>query len=415
MTARLAPPIRGARTERRGASRNAVRRAAALLVALMLVALPAFAQDSLEAAQRRELERIRREAAEKREAATRLKGQENKAVFQLRRAERELNLTRKRLRGLQQRHNTLDRRLEVTRADLERSAAQLEQQHDKLARRLRNMFKFGAARELELLLSPRSFGQLMARWDFLVMVAEQDHLLLEDIRGRKEMVQADQQRLVLNLTDLEKNARRTTAENRRLATLRQERATTVKTIQTQREAYESAAAELERTARAIQRLLAQLERKRKQESERARQQGRTPQPYTGDFARGQGSLEWPVGGEVVGRFGPEKHPKWGTTTLNNGVDIAASVGSPVRAVAKGRVDYTSEDFGAYGQIVILNHGDGYYTLYGHLSEILVSVGQEASSGQTIARSGDTGSLKGPILHFEVRKGGTSLDPETWLK
>jgi murein DD-endopeptidase MepM/ murein hydrolase activator NlpD len=79
------------------------------------------------------------------------------------------------------------------------------------------------------------------------------------------------------------------------------------------------------------------------------------------------------------------------------------------------VDYVSEDFGTYGQIVIVNHGDGYYTLYGHLSEIAVAVGNEVQSGQTIARSGDTGSLKGAILHFEVRKGGASLNPEEWLR
>jgi len=75
----------------------------------------------------------------------------------------------------------------------------------------------------------------------------------------------------------------------------------------------------------------------------------------------------------------------------------------------------SEDFGSYGQMVILNHGDGYYTLYGHLSSIAVAVGQEVQSGQAIAQSGDSGSLKGAELHFEVRKGGASLDPESWLQ
>ena len=100
-------------------------------------------------------------------------------------------------------------------------------------------------------------------------------------------------------------------------------------------------------------------------------------------------------GTVVGRFGPEVHPKWGTTTMNNGIDIQAAMGTPVHAVAKGRVEYTSEDYAGYGQIVILNHGDGYYTLYAHLSEILVEIGASVESGQIIGRVGDTGSLKGP--------------------
>ena len=66
-------------------------------------------------------------------------------------------------------------------------------------------------------------------------------------------------------------------------------------------------------------------------------------------------------------------------------------------------------------MIILNHGDGYYTLYGHLSEISVKVGDEVSAGQVIGSSGDTGSLKGPILHFEVRRGSAALNPEDWLR
>jgi len=391
-----------------------VRRLALVLIGL-LAAGTALAQDSLEAAKRQELEAIRREAREKREAAAQLKGQENKALAQLRRTERELNLTHKRLRSLDQRQRSLDGRLEVTRVDLDRSVLSLQQQKERLARRLRNLYKFGAARELEFLLSPRSFAQLLARWDFLVMIAEQDRILLQDVQARKEAVETNKQRLEINLSETERNARRTTRENDRLATLRQLRASTVTTIKSQRETYEAAAAELENTARAIQRLLTQLERRRQQESAHERAQGREPQPYTGDFARGQGQLDWPLRGSLVGRFGPERHPKWGTVTINNGIDIETEIGTPVRSVAKGRVDYTSEDFGTYGQMIIVNHGDGYYTLYGHLSEIGVSVGQEVAAGQVIGSSGDSGSLKGPVLHFEVRKGGTSLDPEQWLR
>jgi len=101
--------------------------------------------------------------------------------------------------------------------------------------------------------------------------------------------------------------------------------------------------------------------------------------------------------------------------MNNGIDIQASIGTPVHVVAKGRVDYTSEDYGTYGQMIIVNHGDGYYTLYGHLSSIAVATGQEVTAGQTIGQSGDTGSLKGPVLHFEIRKGSTALNPQSWLR
>jgi len=387
----------------------------ATLGALAVAVTAPLAQDSLEQAKRRELQAIQQQAKEKRDAASRLKGQENKELVRLRRTERDLGMTRRRINSLRRRQHNLDAQLDATRINLERSTLTLQSRRERLANRLRNVYKSGAARDLEFLLSTRSFGNLLARWDYLVMVAEQDRILLEEVRNQKEMVEADKVRLESNLTEVERNARRTNDENRRLAALRSERAGTVKRIQTERQAYEAAAVELERTARSIQRLLVTLERKRQEEANRARSQGRAPEPYTGDFARAEGQLEWPVRGDIVGRFGPEKHPKWGTVVPNNGVDIAAPIGTAVRAVARGRVDYTSEDFEAYGSMVILNHGDGYYTLYAHLSGISVGVGSEVTAGQVIGHSGDTGSLKGPVLHFEVRKGGSSLNPEDWLR
>jgi septal ring factor EnvC (AmiA/AmiB activator) len=389
---------------------------ASLAAAGLLIATPAAPQqDSLELAKRRELEEVKRLARENREAATRLKGRETQELTRLKNTERQLNRSRKRLTVLQRRRKNLDQQIEGTRVDLERSVLTLEQRRQQLARRLRNLYKFGIARELELLLSPHSFGQLLARWDYLVLVAEQDRLLVDDVRARKEQVEANQQRLVKNLDAVQRTAKRTTAESNRLDGLRRERESSVAAIQTQRKNYEAAAAELDRTARAISRLLQNLESSRKAEVGRARAEGRAPQPYSGNFGGAEGSLDWPLQGRLIGRFGPETHPKWGTVTPNNGVDIEASIGTPVRAVARGRVEYTSEDYGTYGQMIILNHGDGYFTLYGHLSEISVSVGQEVEIGTTIARSGDTGSLKGPILHFEVRKGGIPLDPERWLR
>lgn len=371
--------------------------------------------DSLEAAKRRELEEIQQQAAEKRAAAKRLKGQEVKELGNLKRTETALRKTRQRINLLKRRRENLDTQLEITRINVERSLQSLGTQRSLLARRLRNIYKFGPAREIEYLLSTQSFAQLLSRWDFFLMIAEQDRQMLEDVRERKVQVETLERRLEGHLTQIDRTARQTSSENQRLAQQRSQRQTAVRDIQTQRAAYEAAAEELEKTARSVRNLITTLERKRREEADRARAQGREPQPYTGDFARGQGALDWPVRGELVGRFGPEKHPRFGTTVLNNGIDIATGIGSPVHAVAKGRVDYASDDYGTYGQMLILNHGDGYYTLYGHLSEIRVAVGQEVTPSQVIGLSGDTGSLKGAILHFEVRKGAAAVNPEDWLQ
>ncbi|MCC6650358.1 MAG: peptidoglycan DD-metalloendopeptidase family protein [Candidatus Eisenbacteria bacterium] len=400
---------------RRGAFfARAVLAALALLLAAAPLA-PSRAQDSLETAKKRELEEIRRQANEKRKAAAALKPRESRALGDLRRTEKQLVQTRRRLRSLQQHEKALGAQLEVTRANLDRSIHELAVQRDLLRKRLRLMYQFGPASELEYLLSTRTFAQLMARWDFLNMVAEQDRMLLDGVRAKKEEVEANQEELESQRTQVLTTAKKTTKESVNLTSLRTQKARTVATIQTQRQQYEAAAAELERTARRIQSLLAQLERKRREEGDRARSEGRNPQPYSGDFAKGQGQLDWPVRGEVVGRFGIETHPRFKTQIHNDGMDIAAPIGTPVRSVGKGRVDFANDDYEGMGGMIVLNHGDGYFTLYGHLNDVLVSNGQEVQPGAVIGRVGDGGSLKGAILHFEVRKGSAPLNPENWLR
>jgi septal ring factor EnvC (AmiA/AmiB activator) len=393
--------------------------ALALLVAVstLVGSLPSRAQqaDSLESVKRRELEELQRQAREKRQKAGQLRGQETRALGALKRTERELRGTRRRLKALNQRRERLDHQLEITRANLQRSVESLGNQRRKLAKRLRHLYMIGPAREMEFLISTTSFAGLMMRWDFLQMVAEQDRLLLEGVRSEKEHVEANEARLEGNLSEVARNTQRSQRESSKLANLRHSRAGTVRQIQSKRSEYEAAAAELERSARAIAGLLARLERQRRAEAERARVQGRDPQPYSGNFAQGQGQLDWPVHGSVIGRMGLETHPRFGTQVRNDGIDIAVPVGTAVRAVGKGRVDFANDDYEGVGGMVVLNHGDGYYTIYSHLSDVNVSTGTEVASGTVIGRSGETGSLKGPMLHFEVRKGSSPMNPQSWLR
>jgi len=393
-------------------------RAAGCLLALALVVGGGVAraqQDSLEAQKRRELEALSQQAKEKRAQAGALKGQETRALGELKRTERELIATRKRLKTLGARRERIDDQLELTRANLERSVATLTSKRQQLAHRLRHIYMEGPARDLEFLVSTKSFAGLMMRWDFLQMVAEQDRLLLESVETERDKVEANKKRLESNLQEVSANAQMTTKQSTKLANLRESRANTVEEIQSKREEYEAAAAELERSARATAALLARLERSRQAEANRARGEGRNPQPYSGDFTRGQGQLDWPVQGSIVGHMGLETHPRFGTQVRNDGIDISVPVGTPVRAVAKGRVDFANDDYEGVGGMVVLNHGDGYYTIYSHLSDVTVSTGTEIASGTVLGHSGETGSLKGPVLHFEVRKGATALNPETWLR
>ena len=119
-------------------------------------------------------------------------------------------------------------------------------------------------------------------------------------------------------------------------------------------------------------------------------------------------------GRVVSKFGKHLHPVFKTVTLNEGVEIEAPLGSEVRTVFDGEVLYDGWLRG-YGRFLIIGHGSGYYTLYAHLSQLLVAKGEEVKRGEPVALLGETGSLSGPQLHFEIRKGKEKLDPLLWLE
>ncbi|ACK42380.1 MULTISPECIES: murein hydrolase activator EnvC family protein [Dictyoglomus] len=129
----------------------------------------------------------------------------------------------------------------------------------------------------------------------------------------------------------------------------------------------------------------------------------------------KGKLSWPVIGGITSGFGMRRHPLLGGAPLfHTGIDISASYGTPIRAAASGRVIFAGW-YGGYGNMIIIDHGGKISTVYGHLSKIVVKVGEEIAEGDVIGYVGSTGLSTGPHLHFEVRINGDPVDPLTWLK
>jgi septal ring factor EnvC (AmiA/AmiB activator) len=133
-----------------------------------------------------------------------------------------------------------------------------------------------------------------------------------------------------------------------------------------------------------------------------------------DFAAAKGRLLWPVEGKVTRWFGLQKDKRFGTSTFNGGIDIRAERRADVHAAHSGRADYV-DWLPGYGQCIILNHGGGYFTLYAHTSAVFVTAGDLVRAGDVIASVGETGSLHGPVLHFEIRKDAEPINPAPWLR
>jgi murein hydrolase activator len=137
---------------------------------------------------------------------------------------------------------------------------------------------------------------------------------------------------------------------------------------------------------------------------------RYPLEAAGAFAKLRGKLAWPVSGHLVARFGDTRAGgvRW------DGVLVATERGTPVKAVCEGRVIY-ADWLPGLGLLAILDHGDGYLSLYGHNERLYKAVGERVAAGDTIAAAGDSGGSGRPELYFEIRKGGKPVDPRPWFK
>jgi septal ring factor EnvC (AmiA/AmiB activator) len=132
------------------------------------------------------------------------------------------------------------------------------------------------------------------------------------------------------------------------------------------------------------------------------------------FEKNKGRLPWPVEGAIVKEFGKIVHPVYKTVTMSIGVDIGTGRGERVECVASGKVEYVGWMRG-YGQFVIVNHPGGYLTIYAHLDSIMVAKDKDVATGEALGTVGETGSLDGAKLHFQVRKSSDPLNPREWLE
>ena len=294
--------------------------------------------------------------------------------------------------------------LQRTQAQAVEATARLEATREAMNRRVVALYKMGEVGPLRVLFSSASLPELFARASTLRKLLEYD----ADLVAR---YQRDQEAVEVARRNAEEGARLRDLAAEQLETRRRqhEKERASKTallarVRQDRTLERAVLVELERAARALEEKLVSL-------GESSRLDVATLDAM--NFASHKGKLPTPVRGTLRTRFGRVVDEEYGTETFNKGVEFAVDHGDSVRAVAFGEVRFAGW-FRGYGKIVILDHGGQYFTVSGHLADLFVEVGQTVDRGDTIATAGDTGSLTGPSLYFEVRQGGEPLDPLSWL-
>lgn len=289
-----------------------------------------------------------------------------------------------------------------------------------LARELRLMQKSGPMGEVTLLLSAKEPAELISRYRFIKALARQNARKVQDTRLK--MAKLDEYARFHKVRELElKNYKSATELARVKAEAEKRRRNALLNgIRQKKGRTETLLKELEGSAQSLQEKMDQLQQAAAAAAEAARARetrhmgGNVEIDINSASTLGRRhSLPWPVRGRLLTRFGEQMHPKFHTKVFNRGIEIAAPLGSPVVAVAPGTAKF-ADYFEGYGQMVILDHGGGYFTVYGHNSQLSVKPEQRVQRGEQIAEVGDSSTSGRASLYFEIRALAKAMDPMQWL-
>lgn len=314
-------------------------------------------------------------------------------------------------------------------AKLKEEQAKLEKREDVFRVRIRDIYMHGQLSYLDVVLGAKDFNDFANRVDLLRRVIAADMDLITSIRQQRDeikQVQADLEAQRQKQAELKENAAKKKAE---IEQHKSEQQVILHKAETDKATAEEAYRELEASSQAIGEMLrqraaaraaaaaqqqaAQQESAASTQSEASDDSGNAEPDYSYQPVSGSGAFIWPVNGVITSPYGYRTHPIFGSTIYHSGMDIGVDYGTPVHAADSGVVVEAGWISG-YGYAVIIDHGNGLSTLYGHNEALNVSSGQSVSQGQVIAYAGSTGNSTGPHVHFEVRSNGDPVDPLSYL-
>jgi septal ring factor EnvC (AmiA/AmiB activator) len=350
---------------------------------------------------------IHREIEKGRQEVEAFKRKESDIIKRLDQVGQALNLSKRRTAALKDEIEKLDAgitKATKTSADLKK---QIQANEDYVAKRLIAIYKINWLGKFHLLASAESMHEFVQR------KAALEHILAYDEKIRRTLVN-NQVKLKKVLADMEMQKARKSirikeyqkqikimsqerlARENLLADIRSQKALELAAI----DALTQAANELDHKVKSLTTKL--------NVTTYDKYNSRLP------FSAHKGLLIKPVNGKITNLFGAFKNSKYNITNFRSGIDIQADIGEPVRCVFKGKVLFSSW-FKGYGNMIIIDHGTNYYTVYAHLEETFKSKGDLVETGEVIATAGDTGSMTGSKLYFEVRHHGKPVNPLLWLK
>ena len=375
---------------------------------LALAALPVLTGA---AAVDRDLEGIKKKIEKEKKGLSRLEDREISVIESLGKIQTELANRTKQMKVANSELTSVARELVAKQGEAERVTRSIAARLDMLRKRAAALYRWQRSGTPFVILNGTvSLGGFMQRQRYLEAALSFDRELLAKLEDESRRQAALRDELAQKRAELADQRQALGAAKEAMRKEAQKKQTLLSSVRRQKQTRLRALREMEAAAQRLEKMMEEIARRalvKPRELPSAR-------PPGSGLAALRGRLDWPVRGRVIAPFGKFKHPEFAAEVVRKGIDIDAPEGEGIKAVEKGRIVY-AERFAGYGNMVIVDHGERYYTIYGHLSEIVKKAGEAVSRGEVLGRAGDSDSLAGAKLYFEIRKDGHSLDPIPWFR
>ncbi|WP_276840409.1 M23 family metallopeptidase [Anaerovibrio lipolyticus] len=300
-------------------------------------------------------------------------------------------------------YNDVKGRLDKVQSDiydntelLNKTEKELKAKNKKLAKRVRDIYINGQISYVDVLFGAKDFSDFLTRMDILKRIIKHDYDLIMKVKADREIVMNTKAKLEKDKADVELLVADAEIKQKNMLDKKQAQQVLLDKAEYDRDVSQQAYEEIMAASQEITRMI------------------QRSQMVGGSYvASGSGAMIWPLNGPITSEFGWRTHPIFGTQRYHSGLDIGGDYGLPIVAAASGTVIHSGWISG-YGYTVIIDHGGGITTLYGHNESLLVGEGESVSQGQTIAMCGSTGNSTGPHCHFEVRENGEPVSPYSYL-
>lgn len=335
----------------------------------------------------------------------------------LKQIQADLDAANARLQGIRNKQAEINAQIVATQNEIVKMEAYLKTRQNVLNRRVRAIYMHGQLNYLEVILGANSFSDFANRVELLKRIIRSDYNLILEIQKQKAAIEAKKAQLEEDKRQLDALAAEAEKTQKEIAAKKAEQQKVLDAAKSNK----AAAAQMEQDLNAqlasvrnlIQQRLAAAEAARQAAQQAAESDNGGGGGSDDNYVQGTGAMSWPCSGPITSPFGYRTHPIFGTTISHAGIDIGVDYGTPIHAADSGVVVYSGWISG-YGNAVIIDHGGGVSTLYGHNQSLAVSEGQSVSKGSVIAYAGSTGNSTGPHCHFEVDVNGSPVNPMGYL-